>query len=187
MSALGIGLFWLSALLAVAGSLGTVAAKSSIRSAMSLLVAILGVAGLYVTLSAQLLAAIQLIVYAGAVVVLFVFVIMLIGGAGTEDGWKGDDTKRARIIATTLFALAAAGALALVARAGIGGPHIFDPPRAEFGSVYAVGRAIFTDTVFAFELVGVLLLVAVVGVMAIARTRKTPQVAQGNGNEEAAS
>ncbi len=183
MSALGIGLFWLAALLAVAGALGTVAAKSAIRSAMSLLVTILGIAGLYVTLSAQLLAAIQLIVYAGAVVVLFVFVIMLVGGRGTEGAGR-DDTRQTRTVAAALFALVSAGALVLVARAGIGGPHVFDRPRPEFGSVYAVGQALFTDGVFAFELVGVLLLVAIVGVMAIARTHRSAPLAQTASKQE---
>lgn len=183
MSALGIGLFWVSALLAVAGALGTVAAKSAIRSAMSLLLSILGIAGLYVTLSAQLLAAVQVIVYAGAVVVLFVFVIMLVGGSGAESG-SGDDTRRTRAIGTALFALVSAGALVLVGRAGIGGPHVFERPRAEFGSVYEVGRALFTDGVFAFELVGVLLLVAIVGVMAIARTRRPAPLAEAAPKQE---
>lgn len=175
MSALGIGLFWVSALLAIAGGLGTVSAKSAIRSAMSLLVTILGIAGLYVTLSAQLLAAVQIIVYAGAVVVLFVFVIMLVGGSGAERSLI-DDTKQTRTMSAAIFALVSAGALVLVGRAGVGGPHVFERPRPEFGSVYAVGRMLFTDGVFAFELVGVLLLVAIVGVMAIARTRRTAEL-----------
>jgi NADH-quinone oxidoreductase subunit J len=183
MSALGIGLFWLSALLAIAGGLGTVAAKSAIRSAMSLLVTILGIAGLYITLSAQLLAAVQIIVYAGAVVVLFVFVIMLIGGRGTEPGSR-DDTRRTRAVATALFALVSAGALVLIGRAGIGGPHVFERPRPEFGSVYALGRTLFTDGVFAFELVGVLLLVAIVGVMAIGRARRAAVLPAPTANQE---
>lgn len=170
------GLFYLSALLAIAGALGTVASKSAIRAAMSLLVAIFGITGLYVTLSAQLLAAIQVMVYAGAVVVLFVFVIMLLGG---QPDVKSDNRSlKARVVGVGLFALSAIVAAVLVARAGIGGPHIFDAPRPEFGSVAALGKVMFTDGVVAFELVGVLLTAAIVGVMAVARTRNVKAAAK---------
>ena len=170
MSVLGPGMFYVMALLALAGALGTVLSRSAIRSAMSLLLTILGIAGLYVTLSAQVLAAIQVMVYAGAVVVLFVFVIMLLGGPGKVV--SDMRTLRSRTAATILFAVSAIAAFILVARAGIGGPHIFDPPRLDLGSVDALGRVMFTDGAVAFELVGVLLTAAIVGVMAIARTRK---------------
>lgn len=173
------GLFYLSALLAIAGALGTVASKSAIRAAMSLLLTIFGIAGLYLTLSAQLLAAIQVIVYAGAVVVLFVFVIMLLGGQGER---KADTRSlKTRAVGAGLFGLTALVTAVLVARAGIGGPHVFDPPRPELGSVAALGKVMFTDGVVAFELVGILLTAAIVGVMAVARTRgksKSKEAAQ---------
>ena len=79
MSSLGYGYFYLCGLIAVLGALGTVIAKNPIRGAMGLLVMILAIAGLFLALHAQFLAAIQLIVYAGAVIVLFLFVIMLLG------------------------------------------------------------------------------------------------------------
>lgn len=175
-----LGLFYLSALLALVGALGTVASKSAIRAAVSLMVAITGIAGLYVTLSAQLLAAIQILVYAGAVVVLFVFVIMMLGGQGESKTL--DRSLTARILGAGALAFCAAIAALLFARVGIGGPHIFDPPKVEFGSVTTLGRALFSDGIIAFELTGVLLTAAIVGVMAVARTRhaksveKTPEV-----------
>ncbi|MCU0690137.1 MAG: NADH-quinone oxidoreductase subunit J [Polyangiaceae bacterium] len=181
MTALEQGLFYVSAAVAIAGALGTVASRSPIRSAMSLLLTIMGIAGLYVTLSAQLLAAIQVMVYAGAVVVLFVFVIMLLGGQGQ----LGQDTRSlgTRVVGAALFATASLVTVILIARAGLGGPHIFDPARIELGSVDALGRVMFTDGVVAFELVGVLLTAAIVGVMAIARSRRPPAAAQGASQE----
>jgi NADH-quinone oxidoreductase subunit J len=167
MNALGPGLFYVSALTALVGALSTVLARSALRSAMGLLLAILGIAGLYVTLSAQLLAAVQLIVYAGAVVVLFVFVIMVLGPSG-QAGADGS-TLRTRALGAALFALGALGTLVLVHRAGTGGPHVFDRPRLEMGSVWALGSALFGDGMVAFELSGVLLLAAIVGVMAVTR------------------
>ena len=79
MSALGYAYFYVCATLAVLGAIATIAAKNPIRGAMGLLLMILSIAGLFLALHAQFLAAIQLIVYAGAIVVLFLFVIMLLG------------------------------------------------------------------------------------------------------------
>ena len=80
-------LFFVCAVACLVGALSTIVAKNPIRGAVGLLTTIVGIAGLFLVLDAQFLAAIQLIVYAGAVVVLFVFVIMLLGpdaGAGTN-------------------------------------------------------------------------------------------------------
>lgn len=71
--------FALASLLVLLGGLATVAARNPIRGAMGLLTSIVGIAGLYLMLSAEFLAAIQILVYAGAVVILFLFVIMLLG------------------------------------------------------------------------------------------------------------
>jgi NADH-quinone oxidoreductase subunit J len=189
MSDLGPVSFYLCSLLAVAGALGTVLSRNAIRSAMSLLVTILGIAGLYLALSAQLLAAVQLIVYAGAVVVLFVFVIMMIGPAGSP--MRDSRTAKTRALGAGLFAAATLVSLGLVWKAAAllnlfdlnalarkpllnapSFPHFFDPPRADLGTVDGLGRALFGEGLVAFELSGLLLLVAIVGVMAIARTRQ---------------
>ena len=193
MSMLGQGLFYLSSAVAVAGALGTVLSKSAIRSALGLLATILGIAGLYLTLSAQLLAAVQLIVYAGAVVVLFVFVIMLLGAEGAVRS-TSDRTRKSRIAGAGMFAVGALVALVMLLRAGAGlvrlgneeavsahppraskpapvaeFPHRFAPAPQELGTVAGLGGAVFQDGVVALELSGVLLLVAIVGVMAVAR------------------
>src|SRR5690606_6771292 len=77
--------FALCSVVALVGAIGTISARNPIRSAVGLLATIVGIAGLFLKLNAQFLAAIQLIVYAGAVVVLFVFVIMLLGPNAGED------------------------------------------------------------------------------------------------------
>lgn len=181
MSALGPALFFVASAIAIAGALVTVLSKNAIRAAMGLLTTIVGIAGLYLTLSAQLLAAIQLIVYAGAVVVLFVFVIMMLGPSGGPIADKR--TFKSRLVGGGLFAAAALAALVLALRAmsaltqpasgklPAGFPHTFDPPRPELGTVDGVGRVLFGEGMVAFELSGLLLLVAIVAVMAVARTR----------------
>src|SRR5882672_12611846 len=83
----GTLLFIFCSIACIVGAIGTVVARNPVRSAVGLLTTIVGIAGLFLKLSAQFLAAIQLIVYAGAVVVLFVFVIMLLGpDAGDGEG-----------------------------------------------------------------------------------------------------
>ena len=107
---LGLSFFGVCAVVALVGALSTVLAKNPIRSAMGLLLTISGIAGLYLALHAQLLAALQLIVYAGAVVILFVFVIMLLG----PDATGTDDPKASfvRYGGAGLFILGALGAAA---------------------------------------------------------------------------
>lgn len=201
MSYLGPASFYLCSLLAVAGALGTVLTRNTIRAAMCLLVTIVGIAGLYLALSAQLLAAVQLIVYAGAVVVLFVFVIMMIGP--TNAPTRDTRTFKTRAAGAGLFAAATLIALGLVWKAAAllnlfdmnalakkpllrapSFPHVFDPPRADLGGVEGLGRALFGEGMVAFELSGLLLLVAIVGVMAIARTRQPDPRSESGADPE---
>ena len=94
MSTAGFILFFFSAIAAIAGAVATVAARRPLRAAMGLLVNVIALSALYLTLHAQLLAVLQLLVYAGAVVVLFVFVILLIGPAGEVESTTGAITSR---------------------------------------------------------------------------------------------
>src|SRR3974390_1780586 len=135
------GYFYACALAAVSGAMAVVLAKNPIRSAMGLLLLILSVAGLFIALSAQFLAAVQLIVYAGAIVVLFLFVIMLLGPMAVPP------TDRrglpARVFGGGLFALAGLGALTAVPRAGVQ-PRLSMPPVApSFGGIDAIGSVLF--------------------------------------------
>src|SRR5271170_1912059 len=117
MALLGTLYFWACALVALGGAVAVVASKNPIRGAMGLLLLILSVAGLFLSLHAQFLAAIQLIVYAGAIVILFLFVIMLLGpSAATPSDHRG---VVARVLSGGLFAIAGLAALAAVVRAGL--------------------------------------------------------------------
>jgi NADH-quinone oxidoreductase subunit J len=159
------------AALALAGALSVVVARNPIRSAMGLLLLILSVAGLFIALDAQFLAAIQLIVYAGAIVVLFLFVIMLLGPMSTAPSDRRGLV--VRVFGGGLFALAGLGAVAAVARAGAGGARMPIPPVSPtFGSIDAIGSVLFSDALVPFELSSALLMVAVVGAIAVARGRQ---------------
>lgn len=154
-------------LLVLIGGVFTVAAKNPIRGAMGLLAAILGIAGMYLLLAAELLAAVQVVVYAGAVVILFLFVIMLIGPTTSETS----DARGAigRYFGAAAFALVSVAALYVVMR--FGGKALTKMPEAPggMGTIEVVGREIFSEQVVNFQISGVLLLIAVVGAMAVAK------------------
>jgi NADH-quinone oxidoreductase subunit J len=172
MTSVGTIYFWVCALLALGGALSVVIAKNPIRGAMGLLVLILSVAGLFLALHAQFLAAIQLIVYAGAIIILFLFVIMLLGPeAATPSDRRGLAT---RIFGGGLFGLAALGALTLVAMAMKADNHPLPlpAPDAGFGGIDAFGSILFADALVPFEVSSALLMVAVVGAVAVAKGRQ---------------
>jgi NADH-quinone oxidoreductase subunit J len=168
----GVLIFALSTVVCLAGALVTVAAKNPIRGAVGLLATILGIAGLFLKLEAQFLAAIQLIVYAGAVVVLFVFVIMLLGPDAGSDTDRRGRGKIARTFGALLVGGSAIWALFLF-MAQAGSATRFGAPAAGHGTVEAVGTLIFTKGLVPFELATVLLIVAAVGAIGVARSRPT--------------
>jgi len=177
---LGQAYFWILAVVAIAGATGTIIAKNPIRGAMGLLTMILSIAGLFLALHAQFLAAIQLIVYAGAIVVLFLFVIMLLGPNATP---PFDHRGRVpRWIGGALFAAAGIGAMSLVIRAvpkDTTGKLLEGVP-ADFGSVDAFGTLLFSYGPVPFELSSALLMVAIVGAIAVARGKSKHDVSHAH-------
>jgi NADH-quinone oxidoreductase subunit J len=158
--------FIVVALLAVGSALGLVLRRNAIHGALFLIVNLGSIAVFYLMLGAEFLAAAQIIVYAGAIMVLFVFAIMVLI-PGKEE--TGPDPRRplrlwALPIGGVLFALIAAWLL--IPRPGPPEGTVAGP-----GGVEAIGRLLFTDYLFPFEVTSVLLLVAMVGVLLLARRR----------------
>jgi NADH-quinone oxidoreductase subunit J len=168
MTWLALAYFYALAALAVSGALGVALAKNAIRAAMGLLLLILSLAGLFLELRAQFLAVIQLIVYAGAVVILFLFVIMLLGpSADPPHDHRG---RIVRGVGATVFGLCFLGAiLPLTVSAHA---HPIGPATPDFGSIDSFGWSLFTDGLVPFELSSALLMVAVLGAVAVARGRQ---------------
>jgi NADH-quinone oxidoreductase subunit J len=167
----GTLLFIVCSIACIAGAISTVIARNPVRSAVGLLMTIVGIAGLFLKLSAQFLAAIQLIVYAGAVVVLFVFVLMLLGA--DAHAVREDRARGAKIASGVLLALMAVGVMLVLA------PHgeqmtRFAPALPDHGTVEGVGRMLFGPGIVPFELATALLVVAVVGAIAVARGKHAP-------------
>lgn len=170
-------LFLVSATFALLFALGTVAFKNALRAAVSLLGHVISLAGLYLSLHAQLLSAIQVLVYAGAVVVLFVFVIMLIGqdALETKSAPRGTTVRSIGAIALLLVTFALAGQLSAVEMQ----PGIIETCTGadcrQFGGVEAVAHAIYTDAAIPFEMLSLLLTVAVVAAIAIAKSHSAEE------------
>lgn len=158
-------LFYASAILALVGALGTVLARRPLRAAMGLLLHIFALAGLYLTLHAQMLAALQVLVYAGAVVVLFIFVVMMIGPDA-----EGEPSRRgigSRLVSLVL--LGSFGVLIAIALVQVAVPYVRVPE--SFGTVEGMGLAIYRGAAVPFELVSITLLIAIVAAVSIARGR----------------
>ncbi len=159
-------LFYLFSLVAVLAGFSVVLARNPISSALALVVSFFFLAADYVLLDAHFVAVIQLLVYAGAIMVLFIFVIMLLNVR------EGAPTPVLELSRRALFALAVAGLLGVSLIAGLGmvtGTMSGTLP-ADFGSIASVGTALFTGKYFLpFEVVSVLLTVAVVGAVVLAK------------------
>ncbi len=165
-------LFWVLAIVSVGASVLMVANQNPVRSALALVVAFLGVAVFYVTLSAQFIAAVQIIVYAGAIMVLFLFVIMLLN-LGAPHALR--ETGRLQIVPALI--LAAVFAVVLYFSGALFNllPSISTQAEIDaMGTVQNVGLNLYDPKqpwLFPFELTSILLLVAVVGAIIMAKRR----------------
>lgn len=162
--------FFVCAAAVVVGALGVIVGRNPVYSALFLLMTLVSVAVLYLQLHAALVAAIQIVVYASAVVVLFLFVITLLGVDRHES--RDDAHPLQRIAAIVLGALVLVGILVLVhGNRWVTGLHstrgVLD--EASSGNVQTLSKSLFTDFVWAFEMTAVLLVIAVVGSVVLAR------------------
>ena len=163
--------FFVAAVAVLLGAMGVILSANPVHSALSLVGTLFGIAILFVAQGAHFLAAVQVIVYAGAIVVLFLFVIMLLGvdkAESLETEPLGGQRPAAAVIT--------AASVALVVLLGIRAAQVTNGIQADTGKldgagsdVVKIGRALFTDFVFAFEITSILLVIAVVGAVVLAR------------------
>ena len=164
-------LFYVFAAVALGGALGVVWAKSPVGSLLYMVATLASLACIFVLLEAHFLAAIQVIVYAGAIMVLFLFVIMLLNlGHDYQRDLKGG--------AFSLLSFVIIGLIAgvLVRQFGenaitepTAGGRAIDAALAQHGAVGAIAQPLYTTYVVPFEITGVLLLVAIVGALVLAK------------------
>jgi len=164
-------LFFVAAAAALAGAFGVVLARNPVHSALFLVMTLVSVAVLFLLRDAELVAAVQVIVYASAIVVLFLFVIMLLGVDREESLEDRVPGQRAAAIALGVVLLAEIVFLAGHEWATGQKTASGVPLQGEGfgGNVERVARVLFTDFLWAFEITAVLLVIAVVGAVVLAR------------------
>ena len=163
-----LALFIIFAALAIAGALNLLLQKHPINSALSLVVVMLSLAVLYWTLGAEFLAAAQVIVYSGAIMVLFVFVIMLLN-AGEEEHTTGSRAAYFAGIpgATAVFCLLSF--VFLRESHALGSVHLSQASAGAVSNIAEISEVLFTRLLLPFEVTSILILVAILGAVVLAR------------------
>jgi len=168
-------LFYVFASIAVVAGIGVVVSRNPVGSLLFMTASLFAISGTFVLMEAHFLAAIQVIVYAGAIMVLFLFVIMLLN-LGHEVG-RDLHWGLYSILAAALVG-GMAGLLSLQLGVAVGdapavGAEQIQSAMAQYGAVGAIARPLYTDWVVPFEITGILLLVAIVGAVVLAKRRVT--------------
>ncbi len=178
--------FAAAAAVILVGSLGVVTSANPVHAALSLVMTLFGVAVLFIEQEADFLAAVQIIVYAGAIVVLFLFVIMFLGVDRAED-IRVEPLAGQRPLALLVSIITLGGVLAMAATAHwvTGARQVVGPieghvagPNSPAGEPAQLGKQLFTTYLFAFEATAALLVIAVVGAVVLARRPPTVQAEQ---------
>lgn len=160
--------FGVLAILAIASAIVTIASRNPVRSAFALIFHFFMLAGLYLTLNAQFVAVIQVLVYAGAIMVLVVFVIMLLNLSNEERlSERFDFRKTIAIFFGIAFAIEVALAIFI--------PGTFKnnlhPDSVKIGTAQEIGKALYSNFLVPVEVVGILLLVAIIGAIVLAKRK----------------
>jgi NADH-quinone oxidoreductase subunit J len=161
-----IAVFLVLAAATVAGAVSLILQRHPIHSALSLIVVMVALAGLYLLQGAEFVAAVQIIVYAGAIMVLFVFVIMLLN-AGEEE--RTNESRLARFVGVPLGIVFLAEVAYWIGRAT---SHLGSPP-PEAVSTRDLSTLLFREYVFPFELTSFLILIALLGALVLARREES--------------
>ncbi|HAF67894.1 MAG TPA: hypothetical protein DCL16_02130 [Acidimicrobiaceae bacterium] len=165
--------FILAAAICLTGALGVILARNPVHSALMLVMTLFGIAVQFVAQEAHFLAAVQVIVYAGAIVVLFLFVIMLLGVDRAQN--LELSVLPIQKWAALLFgagSLAMLGVLIIVVKDPVTGAEAMGGSATGDENVRLLARSLFSDYVYAFELTSLLLVIAVIGAVVLARKPK---------------
>lgn len=168
--------FVIAALMVLGGAVGVITRSNPVHAALSLVLTLFGIAVMFVSHEAHFLAAVQVIVYAGAIVVLFLFVIMLLGVDRSEDLSVEPITAQrplALIVGVGVSVIVIAALVSSRSALSVAGDGIdATTVDAADANIRQLARSIFSNNVFAFEVTSVLLLVAVIGTVLMARRIK---------------
>ena len=162
-------IFYLLALVSIASASGIVLATNPMHSGIFLILSLFNTAGIFIMLGAEFLAAVQVIVYAGAVLVLVLFVLMLVDPDDLPEFHAGRPVQRVVALLLGVILLLEVG-IAILNRSIVGARGNADPVTIEFlgGNVQAVGNVLYSNYLLAFEVVSLVLLVGVIGAIVLA-------------------
>jgi NADH-quinone oxidoreductase subunit J len=169
-SAVDWGTFGVATAIVLSGAIGVVIARNPVHGALMLVMTLFGIAVLFVLQRDDFLAAVQVIVYAGAIVVLFLFVIMFLG-VDREENIAAEPLRGQRPLAVALVALGVTGLLLLgeISKWTTGAPSVAGSTDSSTSNVAQLGTSVYTTYLFPFEITSALLVIAVVGAVALAR------------------
>src|SRR6476620_1187722 len=157
-------IFVVCAAIVLVGAMGVVMSRNPVHSALSLVATLFAIAVLFLNLNAQLLAAVQVIVYTGAIVVLILFVMMLLG-IDTDDDLETEPLVTQRLLAAILAVIIIGGNDAVTGAHSVTQALVTDG----YQNINQLGRQLFTTYVFALEITAGLLTIAVVGAVVLSR------------------
>lgn len=159
--------------------------KNPVTAVMSLVASFVGLAGIYATLSAHFVAVLQVLVYAGAIMVLFIFVVMILNREEiSRVSFRGIFTRTLGVLAGIYLLSVFVSILVRTGAVSFAAPTVVLPD--SFGTVASVGRQLFTGFVFPFEAISVLLLVAIVGGVVVSRSHRQEEEATEVARRQAA-
>jgi NADH-quinone oxidoreductase subunit J len=166
-------LFWFLSAIAVGCALGVILSRNPVNSVMFLIATFFAVSGHYLLMNAQFLAIVNVIVYAGAIMVLFLFVIMLMNLNADVEPQKGQLVQLAGVVS--------GGILFLVVLAAIKSatPEVMDKSPSDIGLIESLGKVLFTKYVLPFEISSVLFLSAMIGAVVIGKKEETHGIVKG--------
>ena len=158
-------LFWLFSILGIAGGIGLILQRNPVHAALSLILNFFSIAGLYLSLQAEFLAVIQILVYAGAIMVLFLFVIMLLNLQKTNAETPLSFAK----VAAWILGLGFVVEMIVVLKSATGDGAGDFPAEFAGSTVEQIGAAMMTRYLFPFEMISVVLIAALVGAIVVAK------------------
>lgn len=173
---LHVFLFWILAAIAIGCALGVILSRNPVKSVLFLIATFFAISGLYVLMNAQFLAIVNIIVYAGAIMVLFLFVIMLMNLNSDVEPQKSRVIQMAAIVSGGVLFLVIIAALKTVDESG----HDLIDASGDMGLIQNLGKALFQNYVLPFEISSVLFLSAMIGAIIIGKKGKsTETVSEG--------
>ena len=160
-------LFWIFSIAAIGGALGmVVTVRNTVYSALWLVVSMLALACLFIMLNAQFVGLIQVMVYAGAIVVLFLFVVMLLNLTGGMMG--AEEQPFLKFVGGAIVVAVSLQLASLLLRIDVPWPDVAD----DYGTTAVIGEALYTDYLLPFEVAAVLLLAAIVAALVLAKRER---------------